>query len=143
MPTRLRKIRKLRGSRSHGWGQSAGHRGAGSHGGFGKTGGHKHKWTYTLSHEPDRFGKHGFHRESIRFTTMNVGELSQLADEFLSSGQATKKDEGIFIDLEALGVGKLLGSGKVDKQLIIKVKAFSSTAARKIQEAKGQILSVV
>lgn len=142
MPTRIRKVRKFRGGRTHGWGQSAGHRGAGSHGGFGKAGGHKSKWTRTVSYEPDRYGKHGFHHESDIITTMNVGELDQLADKLLSSGQATKKDEGILIDLEALGVDKLLGLGRVDKQLIVRVKALSSTATKKIREAKGQVLSV-
>lgn len=142
MPTRIRKVRKYRGGRTHGWGQSAGHRGAGSHGGFGKAGGHKSKWTRTVSYEPDRYGKHGFHHESDIITTMNVGELDQLADKLLSSGQATKKDEGILIDLEALGVDKLLGLGRVDKQLIVRVKALSSTATKKIREAKGQVLSV-
>ena len=142
MPTRTRKVRKFRGSRTYGWGQTHAHRGAGSHGGFGKTGGHKHGWTYTVSYEPNRFGKHGFHHESATITTMNVEELDQLADKLLSSGQATKKDEGTLIDLDSLGVDKLLGSGRVDKQLIVKVKALSSAAAKKIQEAKGQVLSV-
>ena len=142
MPTRLRKIRKLRGSRHCGWGQTGGHSGAGRHGGFGRTGGHKHGWTYTVAHEPDRFGKHGFYHPSESATTINVGELDNLAETLLSSGQAAKKDEGIFIDLGALNIDKLLGSGKLNKQLLIRVKASSSTAAKKIQEAKGQIISV-
>ena len=142
MPTRLRKVRKFRGSRSYGWGQSAGHRGAGSHGGFGKTGGHKHGWTYTVAYEPDRFGKHGFYHKNIRNTSMNVGELDQLANDLLLKGKATKKEEGIFIDLESLGVDKLLGSGRVDKSLLVRVKAFSASADQKIREAKGQILNV-
>ena len=99
MPTRLRKVRKHRGSRSHGWGQSAGHRGAGSHGGFGRTGGHKHGWTYVVSHRPDHFGKRGFYHHSVRATTMNVGELDQIANGLLLKGHATREDEGIFIDL--------------------------------------------
>ena len=142
MPTRLRKVRKFRGSRSHGWGQSAGHRGAGSHGGFGRTGGRKHRWTYIVAHEMDYFRKHGFKRTwAIKPDTMNVGELDQLVNDLLAKGQATKKDGKIFIDLESLGVDKLLGSGKVNNQLIVRIKALSAAADRKIREAKGQILT--
>lgn len=72
---------------------------------------------------------------------MNVGELNRLIDTYLSNGKAAKKEDGILIDLNAVGVEKLLGSGYVDKQLIVKVKAISSKAAKKIQEAKGQILN--
>ena len=142
MPTRFRKVRKHRGSRSHGWGQSAGHRGAGSRGGHGKAGGRKHGWTYTIVHEPNRYRKHGFYHKSMSVTSMNVGELDQIANALLSKGQATKNDEGILIDLEPLGVDKLLGSGKVKKQFIVRVKAFSVSAEEKISKAKGQILNV-
>ena len=142
MPTRIRKVRQYRGSRTHGWGQTHAHQGAGTHGGFGRSGGHKHGWTYTVAHELGRYGKHGFHRESLEVTTMNVGELDQLVEKLLLSGKAAKKDEGIFIDLKALGVGKLLGSGEVNRQLVVKVKALSSLAMKKIEEAKGQIQRV-
>jgi len=86
MPTRIRKIRKQRGSRSHGWGQSAGHRGAGSRGGVGNTGGHKHRWTYTVVNEPDYFRKHGFHHYSVESVSLNVGELDQISKTLLSTG---------------------------------------------------------
>ena len=142
MPTRLRKVRKFRGSRSHGWGQSAGHRGAGSHGGFGRTGGHKHGWTYTVSHQPDHYGKRGFYHRGATVTTMNVGELDQLANELLLKGQATKEEDGISIDLNSLGVDKLLGSGKISRKLVIRVKNFSALACRKIREANGNISNV-
>ena len=140
MPSRIRKIRKLRGSRHCGWGQTGGHSGAGKHGGFGSTGGHKHRWTYTLAHEPERFGKHGFYHASDRTTTMNVGELNELVEALLVSGQATKTDDGIVIDLNSLKIDKLLGLGKVSKQLQVKVKSSSLIATKKIQAAKGQIL---
>lgn len=142
MPTRFRKIRKFRGGRSHGWGQSAGHRGAGSHGGFGKTGGHKHMWTRTIINKSQLFGKHGFYHYRKNISTMNVGELNQLVDFFLSNGKAEQKEEGIRIDLNALGIEKLLGSGHVDKQLIVKVKVISPKATKKIQDASGQILKI-
>ena len=73
---------------------------------------------------------------------MNVGELDQIANDLLLKGHATREEEGIFIDLSSFGVDKLLGSGNVNKKLIIQVKTFSASADRKIREAKGNIVKV-
>ncbi|MGA2874798.1 MAG: 50S ribosomal protein L15, partial [Nitrososphaerales archaeon] len=53
MASRLRKVRRLRGSRTHGWGQIGQHRRTGSKGGSGMAGLHKHKWSYTVKYMPD------------------------------------------------------------------------------------------
>jgi len=143
MPHRLRKVRKHRGSRSHGWGVRQ-HKGKGSHGGHGKAGGRKHKWTYTIKYEPNRYGKHGFYRPIIGKTTtiINVGELDELANTLLADGHVLNKDEGLIINLNELGIYKLLGSGRVKRQLTLLVKYHSQIAAKKIEEAKGKILKV-
>ena len=125
MPQRLRKVRKHRGSRSHGWGVRK-HKGKGSHGGHGKAGGHKHKWTRTVKYESNRYGKHGFKPpQNLQDTTINIGELDELADQLLKVGRAEKKGKLVTIDLDEIGIDKLLGSGMVKKQLSIKVKSIS------------------
>jgi len=140
MPQRHRKVRKLRGSRSHGWGIRQ-HKGKGSHGGHGRAGGHKHKWTRTIKYEPNRYGKHGFKCPMSRETsTINVGELDELADKLLTDGHAVKKDEFLVIDLDKLGIDKLLGSGSIKKRLIVNVKSHSQLAAKKIENAKGKMV---
>jgi large subunit ribosomal protein L15 len=54
---------------------------------------------------------------------------------------AVEKEEGkSFIDLESLGYTKLLGTGKISKALVVKVPAFSKSAAEKIKDAGGQVL---
>ena len=142
MPTRLRKVRKFRGTRTHGWGQIAQHRGGGSRGGHGETGGHKHEWTWTVVYAPDRFGKVGFKRAWVdRPATINVGRLDEISEELVGEELAVKEDSGIRVDLGALGIGKLLGEGRVEKALIVKVASFSEEAKRKIEEAKGRITS--
>ena len=142
MPTRLRKVRKFRGSRTHGWGQVGQHRGAGRRGGRGKAGGHKHFWTQTVLLDVPRFGKLGFKRAWVkRPLTMNVGELDQVLDRLLAQNLARKMDDGIHIDLNSLGVGKLLGAGKVETTLILKVAAHSEAALQKVEAAKGRIVS--
>jgi len=139
MPHKLRKIRKQRGSRTHGWGRVGQHRAGGSRGGHGKAGFHKHKWSYVIKYEPDYFGKKGFTSpKSVgrKVNVINVGVVDQIAEKL-----STRKDKGkFFIDLESLGYTKLLGTGNVTKPLIVKVSSCSKSATEKIKEAGGQIL---
>ncbi len=139
MPHRLRKIRKQRGSRTHGYGRVGQHRAGGSRGGHGKAGFHKHKWTYVIKYEPDYFGKRGFTSpKSLRRkkNIINVGVLDEMAEKL-----SIRKEEGkFFIDLENLGYVKLLGTGNVTTPLIVKVPYCSRSAAEKIRSANGQIV---
>ena len=142
MPTRLRKIRKLRGSRTHGWGQISQHRGGGGHGGHGMTGRHKHLWTWTVVNDPDYFGKNGFRRAwDVKPSYVNVGELDEISENLLEKELATKESDGVHIDLDTLGIGKLLGRGKIDRQLVVIVSSFSELAKKKIEAAEGKIIS--
>jgi len=139
MPHKLRKIRKQRGSRTHGWGRVGQHRAGGSRGGHGKAGFHKHKWSYVIKYEPDYFGKKGFTSpKSVRrkVNVINVGVLDEMAEKL----STRKEKDKFFIDLESLGYTKLLGTGNVTKPLIVKVPSCSSSATGKIKEAGGQIL---
>jgi len=141
MPHKKRKVRKKRGSRTHGYGQVGQHRGGGQRGGHGKAGFHKHKWTYTVKYDPDRFGKHGFKRPIRKeVSAINVGKLDEQIESLLDSKQTEKTKEGIKVYLNRLGFDKLLGKGKVTHPLIIQVDSCSKSAAKKIEEAGGQIL---
>jgi large subunit ribosomal protein L15 len=138
MPHKLRKVRKKRGSRTHGYGRVGQHRCTGSKG-FRKAGRHKAGWSYVLRYEPDYFGKRGFTSpKSLRqkANVINVGKLDEIAEKF----SVEKEKDKSFIDLESLGYTKLLGTGKITKSLIVKVKSCSESAAEKIKNAGGQIL---
>ncbi len=138
MPTRLRKHRKKRGSRTQGYGRVGQHRDHGSKG-YKKSGRHKGGWSYVLTYEPDYFGKNGFTSpKSLRRkdNIMNVGMLDQIAAQI----SAEKRKDRFFVDLDKLGFTKLLGMGKLTKPLMIKVASFSESAAEKVKEAGGEIL---
>jgi large subunit ribosomal protein L15 len=140
MPHRLRKVRKQRGSRTHGWGRVGQHRGVGMRGGHGKAGRKKHKWTYVVKYEPNYFGKHGFQRAwAPQPTTMNVGEVDERVPQLLAAGIATQTADEISIDLDQLKVEKLLGSGEVYHPLQLRVKTWSRGAQRKIEQAGGML----
>ena len=130
MGTRHRKIRKLRGSRSHGWGQVKGHR---SHpGGRGNAGLMKYKWSWTVKYDPDHFTKPSLNPPNRKIVKkwINVGDLDGL---FLHSKSNTP------IDLEKLGYQKLLGSGSVQGSYELLVTSFTKQAQSKIKKAGGKI----
>ncbi len=135
MPTRLRKGRKYRGSRTCGYGKVGQHRDQGSKPER-KCGRHKHKWSYVIRYEPDYFEKKGFTSpKSLRQRTKTIS-VQQL-DEMVK--QLPEKQAESVIDLESMGFTKLLGSGKITMPLTVKVASCSESASRKIKDAGGQI----
>lgn len=141
MPHKLRKVRKKRGSRTHGYGQVGQHR-KGSKGRR-KAGLHKEGWTYAVKYKPNYFEKRGFTSQkaiSIKTNVINVGELNELANKLAAEKKLERKRKKIFLDLSKLGYDKLLGMGKITKPMLVKVAAHSEAAAKKIEEAGGQIL---
>ena len=136
-----KKVRKRRGYRQHGYGRIGQHRKGGQRGGKGKTGGKKHDWTYVTAHDPNRFGKHGFHRYSkLRqdHTTINVGEVARNLPQFMEDKQPAKGTP-ITIDLTAYGYEKVLGAGRISVPLTITAPLFTYRAAEKIKAAGGKI----
>lgn len=139
MPHKLRKLRKKRGSRTHGYGRVGQHRDAGSKG-HRKVGRHKHLWSYVATYEPNYFGKHGFTSPqslSRKEKIVNLKKLNELSQKF-----SVEKEKGkLHLDLTSLGYTKLLGTGKISKALIVNVASCSKSAAEKIKEAGGQVLT--
>ena len=139
MPHKLRKVRKKRGSRTHGYGQVGQHR----KGTKGKAGLHKHRWTYIIKHDPHYFEKRGFTSQkaiSRKTNVINVGELGELADKLAAEKKLERKQKKIFLDLDKLGYNKLLGTGKITRPILVKVAAHSEAAGKKLEEADGQVL---
>ncbi|MDJ0272954.1 MAG: 50S ribosomal protein L15 [Aigarchaeota archaeon] len=129
MPTRFRKVRKYRGSRTHGWGQIGQHRKTGAKGGRGMAGGHKHKWTKLL--DKDYFGKDGFTPITRREEkTANLLTVSLLAE----------KSGNNLVNLVESGYTKLLGDGKITTPLTIVVERWSKKAEEKVKQAGGNLV---
>lgn len=143
MPHKLRKTRKMRGSRTCGYGIVGQHRGSGQRGER-RVGRHKHLWSYVLRYEPDYFGKKGFvppktlHKED---RIINVGQLEDLIEKLSTEEKLETKEGKIFLDLKKLGYTKLLGMGEITKPVLVKVSAYSKSAVKKIENAGGQVLA--
>lgn len=143
MATRLRKVRRLRGSRTHGWGISGQHRGGGMRGGHGKAGWCKHKWTYIVKYGRDSIGKRGFRNPTSKsLKTLNLSQLEDLIRRLKASDERLlKKGDKYLIDLKALGYDKLLGNGKIYTPIIVSISEYSENARRKLEEIGGAITS--
>ena len=125
----MKKHRKKRLGRGAGtgWGSKKKHRGKGSKGGKGFGGSTKHNRSFVYTKNPYHFGHRGFYRHMKKeIKTINISEIEKLT-----------KDEKI--DLKKLGFDKLLGNGKIEKPLKIKIDYFSVSAKRKIEESGGSI----
>jgi len=89
------------------------------------------------------YGKHGFKLPaeiSRDPSIVNVGELDELASYLVEEGLAEIKDGAYHINLENLGIEKVLGSGRVTKNLVVTSEDFSASAREKIAAAGGSCI---
>jgi large subunit ribosomal protein L15 len=128
MSKKRKKIEKMRGSKTCGYGAKKKHRGKGSKGGKGHAGIWKHKKSMIIRHEPDAIGKSGFKpKNSKKLRAINLVDLQKIA-------------KGQEIVLASLGYDKVLAKGDITKPLVIKAKSFSKGAAEKIEKAGGKAI---
>lgn len=137
MPARFKKkIRKQRGSHTHGWGSKKKHRGSGSRGGKGKAGLFAQKKSYVIVHEPERYGDRGFKlHASIKrkkaVKAINLKEIDALAEK-----KGLKE-----MDVSDFGYQKVLASGTLRVPLSIKADIITERARLKIERAGGKAVS--
>ncbi|MCD1293491.1 50S ribosomal protein L15 [Methanocella sp. CWC-04] len=137
------KNKSYRGSRTCGGGTHKNRRNGGSRGGRGHAGACKHH-TFRAMREGWMYGKHGFKRPLVTQTVVsfiNIGEIDEIADNLIETGLAQEKDGAIAINLDDLGIDKLLGNGNVSKKYVITVSNASASAKAKIEELGGQIIT--
>lgn len=134
MPRRRKKRGgKFLGTRSHGKGDTKNARGKGCRGGVGMAGSHKHKWSYIVKYEPQRFGVHGFspvRRKKAR--SMNLYEIDQLAEK----GAIPEKEGRREFEFD----GKILGCGEITFPIVVKAVSFSKKASEKIKKRGGEAI---
>ena len=136
-----KKSRKMRGSNTYGHGIK-GRRGAGRKGGRGHAGLGKHHKSFAIKHPEFLWGNRGFtsHHPKEEINSINVGVINENIEALVEQGFAVLENGIYEVDLEKMGINKLLGKGKVTEKLRVKVKYVSSNAARKIEEAGGEVI---
>ena len=124
-------------------------RGRGHGSGNGKTAGKGHKGQKARSGAPRtgfeggqmplyrRLPKRGFkNRNTKEIVAVNVSMLDKYFADGDEVNAITLKDKGI-VSHPGDGI-KILGNGELTKKLVVKVDAFSATAAEKIKAAGGE-----
>lgn len=133
MTARFRKkVRRQRGSHTHGWGAKKKHRGSGSRGGAGAGGMFFQKRSYVTTYEPDRFGRKGF--VSKTGANLKAVNLTQI-DAFAAKNKLKE------VDVAQLGYQKVLGGGQLSAPITVKAKVITESAKAKIEKAGGKAVS--
>jgi large subunit ribosomal protein L15 len=140
VPTNKRS--KYRGSRTCGGGTHKNRRNGGSRGGRGSAGGCKHHFVrYYL--QGRTYGKDGFsHDQRSDPATIDVGALEIMVEGLLAKGLAKLEGDVLTVDATSIGVGKILGSGRVTRKMKVSAGAFSEAAKRKLEATGGQAILV-
>ena len=127
-----KKVKKLRGSKTHGWGAMKKHRGAGNRGGRGMAGTGKRadqkKPSILKEYGNSYFGKKGF----------NIPQKIKKIKKAINILELPDKD---IINLKEMGYDKLLGKGEVTKKLKITVPYCSKKAKEKIEAKGGEVIT--
>jgi len=143
---REKKSRKMHGYRNRGWGSIGQHRKAGSRGGVGAAGMHKHYWSWVIKYFPDWFGKRGFTPRGPEHTpvvtVINVGQVAELASDMIRKGIAEYEENKIVIDTTKMGIAKVLGEGKISIPVKLIAYNVSEKARKKIEEAGGEVVII-
>lgn len=137
----VNKRSKYRGSRTCGGGTHKNRRGAGNRGGRGRAGHRDHRFSHFLLYGEIHNGKDGFFNKTSREDrTLSIGQLDQLADTLLSEGKASRDGDTIIIDVNQIGIDKILGNGKITLKMDITARSFSAQAKSKIEAMGGKAL---
>ncbi|MBY9019490.1 MAG: uL15 family ribosomal protein [Candidatus Lokiarchaeota archaeon] len=147
-----KRIRRMRGTRTQGYGKVGQHRKAGQRAGKGKTTQwQKSKKSYYLKQkelgfpDPDwDFGKRGFKRpQDIRriyqVNTLNIKDLDLTIENLTQKNIATKTGTTYTINMKDLNVQKILGRGEINNKINITVDKASKRAIEKIESAGGKV----
>ncbi len=134
---RRKKKNILRAERTHGKGNTKNHRGAGSRGGVGKAGSHKHKYSkYYMD-----FGKSGVLKTKTKGKSITLTELEIIIPKLLARKKIIEKNGAYLINYKKTGIGKILGSGQLKSKIIIKNIKVTEKAIQKIEQAGGEIIT--
>jgi len=136
MVVRKRKrVNRLLGQRTRGNGDTKNRRGAGSRGGRGLAGSHKHK--YAKYH--GKFGKEKKKLRSKKYVNaVNIDQLMQQMPKLVASGKVLKESGLLVVDGKKTGIDKLLSAGSLEEKLLVRNMKASKKAVEKLEKAGGK-----
>lgn len=130
-----KKKNKLRGQRTHGGGGTKNRRGAGSRGGVGKAGSHKHKFSkYYVD-----FGVKKTLKAKPRGESISLGVIEENITNWVAKENAQKENDFIVIDGKKLGFYKVLSTGTIKEKIKLINAQASKKAIEKIESVGGKV----
>lgn len=137
-----KKVRRYRGSMTHGKGSKKKRRGSGNRGGKGMAGTGKRSDSKKPSiWKEDYFGKRGFISKNNRIIkSVNLGYIEDNLEKLITQNLITKEGEFFSVDLRKLGFDKLLSKGRINNKYKIKAAYASEKAIGKIKIHGGEVV---
>jgi len=139
----VKRRSKKKKSGSHGYGSSKKNRGAGNRGGRGNAGrgkkAHHHKQTKDGVHE---MGEKGFNSRQPEQNGINLRDIDQTIETFVEEGTAEETDNGYVFHADKAGYEKVLGTGRLTRNIEIRAEEFSDSAQRKLDEGDGEAVQL-
>lgn len=133
---RRKKINRLLGERTRGHGDTKNRRGAGSRGGRGLAGSHKHKFSKYA-------GKFGKEKKKVisgkRVKALNIEQVVQAMPRLLEEKKAVKEGNYVVVDGQLVGFGKLLSRGSPGQKWVLRNVRASKRAVEKVEKAGGSV----
>ena len=137
-----RKVRRYRGSMTHGKGSKKKRRGSGNRGGKGMAGTGKRSDSKKPSiWKEDYFGKRGFVSKGYKkIKAVNIGFIEDNLETLGSQKLVSKENDFFLVDLKKMGFDKLLSKGNVKNKYKIKADYASKNALEKVKGAGGEVI---
>ena len=142
-----KKVTRMRGSHTHGYGSKKKHRGSGNRGGFGMAGtGKKADQKKPSIWKQGYFGKHGFksvkQRKKVVKKIVNIKLINEKLESWVKQGIAKKENDAYKINLKKIGFQKLLSLGKPKHKYILECEEATEKAVSKIESIGGKVIVI-
>jgi large subunit ribosomal protein L15 len=156
-----KRVNKLRGTRTHGFGRQQGRRKTGRKHGHGLTTGWKkglksfadkqkslgyptQKFGKKVTRSPWKFGKFGFQRPETQVriyhkNIINIASLDAKLDGWVKQELAQKSGDVYTVDLDNCNIQKILAKGSIQKKVQVRVKYASNYAIEEIEKVGGKV----
>ena len=131
MQRHKKRVKRLRGHRTHGRGLAKHGRGSGSWKGRGSVKRGRSR-LYIMKYEPERMPTY---KDNIGFWSVKQLRMDQKGINLRDLVKLSQEKE---IDVTKFGYTKVIGGGDLAKPLIVKALFFSESAKQKIEKAGGK-----
>ena len=140
----VKRRSKKNKSGTHGHGSSKKNRGAGNRGGRGNAGSGKKASHHKIKGgEVHELGETGFNRYgSSEQDGINLRDIDQRIEYFVEQGVAEETEDGYVFHADKAGYSKILGTGKLTREIEIRAEDFSGSAESKIEEAGAEAVEI-